>query len=576
MTRNDTDHTWTVGTPFCTNRSDSSLQQLFDLALIEEPDQLAITLYLLSPGAQISMKCLTCFKKASHSCASCKCVHYCSIECQHLDWQLHEKECSLIAGKRDRDDEDDDPSPPEQKQRQCRNETDPISLDDISEIEERDLIVIDDHCYNIRTLYNWVVNTDHNRNPFTNLPFSKENLEYIVAEAETRYPLQVLVTNPNRCWKNYYISFSTSALISPMRLMLLALYRIDDTESLHKKVTSPYSFFRYLTEYVNLWYILLHDSNDLVPLANFLSDNIDMLPVEEVTNKTIVILPTPQFNFKEIPPYPIAPGFHGISEQQFQVIMKFIEEKIDTTAILRKSTEHLVSILKFQEILASRMEYGFDPVPFRRFLYYAPDYRISYLPSLYHDEFNMGINTVAHQYRNEIAEKANNAFPLAMEFRNTFYPQMSIHLFKLTSLVNRESLILHYGSPKIAGRTISSLEGMANYLVRNHMSLNVDIWMDDIEDTMDFEYWINRPEDDRRLLYLEFFPDVSAHRMDITLTLESMTSTYGDNTTADKINEILVKSMDRYIKIGEARNWDVSLFKQFGEDASLRIVTEHQ
>jgi hypothetical protein len=60
-------------------------------------------------------------------------------------------------------------------------------------MDQRDIVVLDDTCFHLPSLYDWVINREQNRNPFTNLPFSEENLARLMEVATERHPLTLTI-----------------------------------------------------------------------------------------------------------------------------------------------------------------------------------------------------------------------------------------------------------------------------------------------------------------------------------------------------------------------------------------------
>jgi len=82
----------------------------------------------------------------------------------------------------------------------CRNEddSDTFTLEPFAEMDKRDIIVINDFCYHLPSLYTWVFKGPgqaHGRHPLTRAGFSPAELEQLQSTANERYPLKVLVNH---------------------------------------------------------------------------------------------------------------------------------------------------------------------------------------------------------------------------------------------------------------------------------------------------------------------------------------------------------------------------------------------
>lgn len=79
--------------------------------------------------------------------------------------------------------------------RQCFNDTDPITLDNISDIDPVYLIKMEQnnkiYCFDIRAIYNWVIGQNKKYNPFNNVPFDKNQIDSLKSEADQRFSLDV-------------------------------------------------------------------------------------------------------------------------------------------------------------------------------------------------------------------------------------------------------------------------------------------------------------------------------------------------------------------------------------------------
>jgi len=80
----------------------------------------------------------------------------------------------------------------------CRNEddSDTFTMESFAEMDKRDIIVINDFCYHLPSLYTWVFRgpgKEHGRHPLTRARFDPDELEQLQATAKERYPLVVTV-----------------------------------------------------------------------------------------------------------------------------------------------------------------------------------------------------------------------------------------------------------------------------------------------------------------------------------------------------------------------------------------------
>jgi hypothetical protein len=129
------------------------------------------------------MKCSVCASKASYQCSHCSQI-YCGSMCQRAD----SRRCTLIGGRVKKNEE-------RERHRLCRNEDDDdaITQEPFRDMDQRDIVVLDDTCFHLPSLYDWVINREQNRNPFTNLPFSEENLARLMEVATERHPLTLTI-----------------------------------------------------------------------------------------------------------------------------------------------------------------------------------------------------------------------------------------------------------------------------------------------------------------------------------------------------------------------------------------------
>jgi hypothetical protein len=112
----------------------------------------------------------------------------------------------LICGKREREEE----TP-------CKNQSDPFSLDDFAGMDENLILHIGMDCFHLPSLYDWIINRNHNTNPLTNYPFTNEQIEMIRNEGRNRFPFEIRI---------YHIfgplrTIQTSSLISSESLLNL-------------------------------------------------------------------------------------------------------------------------------------------------------------------------------------------------------------------------------------------------------------------------------------------------------------------------------------------------------------------
>lgn len=157
--------------------------------------------------------CVYCLRnRALHQCGK-KCgAIYCGQYCANNDWRKHILICgksgeneSAASGKRERGEEP------------CRNERDPITMDEFEGMDPEEIIFIGRDCFHLPSLYAWVVNRGNNKNPLTGLPFSETDMALLNDEARRRFPLRVHVRSLTGAGPLY----ETTSLMDPLALIHL-------------------------------------------------------------------------------------------------------------------------------------------------------------------------------------------------------------------------------------------------------------------------------------------------------------------------------------------------------------------
>ena len=131
------------------------------------------------------MSCSICKYPAQ---GQCPLTHnfFCSSICQRIGYKL-------IGPKTERNDEEDDPNQRKEKKGKEEEEgLEPFTQEKISDIPERDRIVINNSTYSLPELYRWTIDMGRRTNPLTGIEFAGEDaLEQIRVTARERYPLEI-------------------------------------------------------------------------------------------------------------------------------------------------------------------------------------------------------------------------------------------------------------------------------------------------------------------------------------------------------------------------------------------------
>lgn len=73
------------------------------------------------------------------------------------------------------------------------DDTDPFTFDAFGDMEERDVIELDGHCFHLPSVYNWAINKENPTNPLTRERFSADAMRLLRVSAFRRYPLTIKV-----------------------------------------------------------------------------------------------------------------------------------------------------------------------------------------------------------------------------------------------------------------------------------------------------------------------------------------------------------------------------------------------
>lgn len=123
---------------------------------------------------------------ATAKCGDCQQIEYCSKACAVVDWREH----ALICGKSKREREDEE----------CLNLVDPITQDEIKDLDPRFIVRIGAHCFHLPSLYDWIINRENTQNPINRAELTDEEVGHIRQEAMDKFPLTIafksLFANP--------------------------------------------------------------------------------------------------------------------------------------------------------------------------------------------------------------------------------------------------------------------------------------------------------------------------------------------------------------------------------------------
>ena len=73
----------------------------------------------------------------------------------------------------------------------CRNDSDPFTLESLRSIQPYRIINIEDDCFDLKPLFNWVYNLNKKTNPLTNVRFTEDQLVAIKSKALQVFPFVV-------------------------------------------------------------------------------------------------------------------------------------------------------------------------------------------------------------------------------------------------------------------------------------------------------------------------------------------------------------------------------------------------
>ena len=105
----------------------------------------------------------------------------------------------------------------------CRNGSDPFTLESLEGLEERRIINIQNDCFDLKPLFNWVYNEEKFTNPLTNIEFSDRDLSTIRGLALRDFPCEVEISVP---WSGRFENLKTSTLSNYQRVFINVMKKL--------------------------------------------------------------------------------------------------------------------------------------------------------------------------------------------------------------------------------------------------------------------------------------------------------------------------------------------------------------
>lgn len=122
----------------------------------------------------------------------------------------------------------------------CENDSDVFSMEEFADMEPKEIIKVGQYCYNIVSLYNWIINQRKPNDPYTGLPFTREQKLYVHNTAKQRYPLKIKFIIIGDIEKPSLPSFYDTTSLQSIEGLSLQLAKAANVEN----VTSNYQFIQ--------------------------------------------------------------------------------------------------------------------------------------------------------------------------------------------------------------------------------------------------------------------------------------------------------------------------------------------
>jgi len=216
------------------------------------------------------MSCSICKYPAR---GQCPVTHdfFCSSICQRIGYKL-------IGPKNERDEEEEDPNQQRTKKGKEKEEEEeealePFTQEKISDIPERDRIVINNSTYSLPELYRWTIDMGRRTNPLTGIEFAGEDaLEQIRATARERYPLEVrFETTMGRNLTTRQHTFLSTIESLAFRALEVTSGKIADTIMEFMQTIVRENFMYFVNNRNILHLVLEHQDERIIDLPNIQS-----------------------------------------------------------------------------------------------------------------------------------------------------------------------------------------------------------------------------------------------------------------------------------------------------------------